>query len=223
MDMIKNKIVRSFVKRYRKMTDYQEDVFKRNWQVYGIEINADHLINTDDCFRNNNRLVLDIGFGCGDSLISQAIENSNINFIGVEVYQPGIRKLFHQLALHNINNVKVIYGDVTEIISSLPDECISKVQIYFPDPWPKRRHLNRRLINERFIEKLTRLVKKCGILHIKTDIDSYANHITHMFNKNIFYRQVDEHIYDVKESLTKYEAKGLSFNRNIWSFKYEKI
>ena len=219
--MVKNKTVRTFITRFRKLTEYQEKFFRKYWQVYGINLNKEIIL--DSFFEHHNPIVLDIGFGCGDNLVWQAHSYPHFNFVGVEVYLPGIRKVLYTLSGCDIANLKLVYNDINQIIPLISQQSISRVQIYFPDPWPKRRHHKRRLINEDFIVSLHSIMLPNSILHIKTDIMNYADIISRVFSTSKLYHVATVDPYNFALTMTKYENKGLAVNRKIWDLKYVSV
>ena len=148
--------------------------------------------NWENLFGNRNPLNLEIGFGVGNFLIEMGIREPNENFIGIDFYHKGIRKVITRIDKHEMHNARIIYGDAKNKIPLLfnPEE-VSNVYINFPDPWPKTKHHKRRLIKPDFIKVLTEKLKPNGEIHIATDHEAYAMEILYfllwcwVINRNI--------------------------------------
>ena len=167
--------IRSFVIREGRFTSAQKKAFDDLWPQYGIEVTKSQQINSTDYFPIEQPIVLDIGFGNGDSLISLAQQRPDINFIGVEVYRPGIGAVLKKLADQNINNVRIVNADVMEFIQNYMQENVaSGVMVWFPDPWPKKRHHKRRLVQSVFLRELVRIMQPDSILHLASDWQPYV-------------------------------------------------
>jgi len=122
---------------------------------------------------NYRKLVIEIGFGYGEVLLTQAEQNKETAFIGCEVYLAGLAKLMEKISTSNISNILVYQGDGRQLVQSLKDESIDSIMILFPDPWPKKRHHKRRIINEEFLKLMAKKLKFKGELIIATDHLNY--------------------------------------------------
>lgn len=211
--MNKIKTVRSFVKRYRKLTPNQQKTFDEGWEVYGLDITKEAPINKIP-------LVLEIGFGMGLTLLNFAKKYPKQNFIGVEIHQPGILTLLSQLKLQPLNNIHIYHEDaVTVLQECIFDNSLAKVLIFFPDPWPKKRHHKRRLIQPKFIELLQKKLKPHGILHIATDWEDYANHIIAVLKNNSAFKLLEPHesrAFLEDRISTKFEQRGKKQGHTIF-------
>ena len=140
--------------------------------------------NWEGVFSNSNPLNLEIGFGVGNFIIEMGIREPHENFIGIDFYHKGIRKVITRIAKYEICNARIVYGDAKEKIPLLFNpEQLNRVYINFPDPWPKKRHHKRRLIKPAFIKILAEKLKKGGEIHIATDHEAYAMEILEFFEK----------------------------------------
>jgi tRNA (guanine-N7-)-methyltransferase len=166
--------VRSFVRRDSRMTDAQRNALEKNWPQFGAE--AGHgIIDFSQIFQREAPCVLEIGFGSGASLLAAALLHPEYNFIGIETHQPGIGALLLGMEIKQINNIRVYYADAVDVLKQcIPDNSLHVVQIFFPDPWPKRRHHKRRLIQTDFINLVLPKLKSEGTLHLATDWQDYA-------------------------------------------------
>ena len=223
--MNKIRTIRSFTKRHRKLTLSKQNLFNEAWKTYGLDVTSEKIV-PEKIFCRNAPLVLEIGFGMGVTLLNSAKKYPEQDFIGIEVHQPGIANLFNQLKAHSLNNVRVYHDDAVIVLQEcIPDESLEKILIFFPDPWQKKRHNKRRLIQPKFIELLQKKLKPKGILHIATDWEDYANHIVAVLKENNDFSPLEE-----CESLsfitdrvsTKFEQRGKKLGHKIYDFLYKK-
>ena len=163
-------------------------------------------------------LILDIGFGDGELLISMAKEKFDTNFIGVEVYDAGIGHCLKLIEQNKLDNLKVVSGDAVEVMKfGIEDGSLSEINLLFPDPWPKKRHHKRRIINAEFIELMSKKLVSDGLINISTDWENYAEQVIDLFRSRKDY---------VKESFlrrdknTKFEKRGISLGHEIFNFTF---
>ena len=138
-------------------------------------IPTDLQINYEKAFGNSNPTIIEIGFGSGIATASIAEANPCINYLGIEVYRPGIGRLLWEINKRGLKNIRIIEGDAAEILDRLPPEMAEGFHIFFPDPWPKKRHHKRRLITRPFTETLAGCLKKGGYIYMATDWADYAD------------------------------------------------
>lgn len=199
-----NKPIKSFVKRKRKLSSNKQDLFADMWPTYGAQ----------NPFTSHSPLAVEIGFGMGNTLFNYAKKYPEINFIGIEVYQPGIVSLFRQLEAEPLDNIRVYDTDAVEILTqSISDNSLEKVLIFFPDPWQKTRHHKRRLIRPDFVQLLQKKLKPGGLLHIATDWQNYAEHIILVMQDNPDFITIDPESVEYANLrqdrvLTKFEKRG---------------
>ena len=214
--------IRSFVRRSDRVTKRQSEALKNLWPIYGLD-NIKYSFDPDVIFDKCQPIILEIGFGNGDSLCKQALCFPEKNFLGVEVHKPGLGSVLHKASCYDVKNLKVIDGDVVEIISQIGDDpFLYGVQIYFPDPWPKKKHHKRRLIQLPFIEDLAKCVCSNGFCHLVTDWDPYADWIDSVFSisdswqKGIANPHQSEWLE--KRSITRFEERGIKLGNKISEF-----
>ena len=172
-------------------------------------------------FGRNADTVVEIGFGMGTSLLTMATENPQINYIGIEVHKAGVGSLVADLHDHQLSNVRIVAYDAVEVfLTQLEDNSLSGVQIFFPDPWHKKRHHKRRLIQSEFIQLLVKKIKKDGFIHCATDWQEYAEHILEVLaTEPALYNQQLTGGYSPKPEsrpLTKFEQRGARLGHGVW-------
>ena len=166
--------IRSYVLRTGRMTPGQQRAFENHWQRWGLE-HGNGALAFDALFGRAGPRVLEIGFGMGQSLVAMAEAAPATNFIGIDVHKPGVGKLLHSMVECDVDNIRVYCHDAVEILQDcIPDASLDTVQIFFPDPWHKKRHHKRRLIQPSFVAQLINKLKPGGILHLATDWENYA-------------------------------------------------
>ncbi len=207
--------IRSFVRREGRITTGQKNAWEKFWPQYGIEL-SDSPINFTDVFGNNAPVTLEIGFGMGQTLLELAQQHPDINHIGVEVHRPGVGVVLAQLAANNLTNVRIYCADVIEVLNCIPNNSLNSILILFPDPWPKKKHHKRRLIQAEFISLLQQKLKLHGSLHIATDWENYAEHIEEVMVSTKGWKK----IRPCSRPITKFEQRGKKLGHDIWDFCY---
>lgn len=179
------------------------------------------VINFVDSFGRSAPLIMDIGFGTGISLLSMALTHPENNYLGVEVYPAGIGRLLARLAEEKIDNVRIYQADAIDVLNQcIKNESLSGVTIFFPDPWPKRKHHKRRLIQSAFVELLRQKLKPGGFLHLATDWQHYAEQMMEVLSAaEGFYNQAGESQFSTdrkQRPVTKFEKRGQQKGHEIW-------
>lgn len=170
----RDKSIRSFVVRGGRMTDGQRRAFEQAWPSYGLKL-ADGAIDLAGCFDSVGALVVEVGFGMGDSLLEMAQAAPQQRFIGIEVHPPGVGRLINEARERGITNLKVYMADATDVLAEcFADNTIDRFQLYFPDPWHKKKHNKRRIVQPEFLRLITAKLKPAGSLHMATDWQPYA-------------------------------------------------
>lgn len=168
--------VRSFVRRPGRATAAQRRAFAELLPRYGIG-EADERLDLAGLFGRDARRALDVGFGDGEALVTSALNNPTVDYLGIEVHEPGIGHLLLLLEQTAITNVRIIPRDAADVLPQLiADGSFDAVDLFFPDPWPKKRHHKRRLVQPRFVAEVARVLKSGGFLHVATDWADYARH-----------------------------------------------
>jgi tRNA (guanine-N7-)-methyltransferase len=169
--------IKSYVLRQGRLTRGQRQALAQLWPEYGIDFSTQKL-KLDQAFRRNAPLILEIGFGNGESLIKQASNCPDNNYLGIEVHRPGVGHLLRLASDAALTNIRVINHDAVEVLQrQIPDSSIDVVQLFFPDPWHKKRHHKRRIVNADFIGLIHQKLKPGGIFHLATDWEDYAEYM----------------------------------------------
>ena len=168
--------IRSFVKRQGRMTAGQRRALDEHWADFGIDYTAAPL-DPAAAFGRDAPLVLEIGFGNGDNLCDLARRYPEQNFLGIEVHEPGVGACIMNALTHDLANVRVMRHDAVEVLRNMiPDHSLSRVNLFFPDPWHKKRHHKRRIVQRDFVKLLAAKLLPGGIFHVATDWPNYAEH-----------------------------------------------
>jgi tRNA (guanine-N7-)-methyltransferase len=213
------KSIRSFVKRSGRLTKSQKNALQDYSSNYILDTNNS---STDlkSCFDSKQHgVVIEIGFGDGVVLIESAIKNPDKNFIGIEVYDSGLGQCLNEIDKHKIENIRLIYGDAVEVFEQfITKQSVEKINILFPDPWPKKRHHKRRLINKRFLALLSKSLINKGIVNVSTDWEDYAQQIELTFKESNQFKEIKSELRDFK---TKFEKRGIKLGHKIFNYSYQ--
>jgi tRNA (guanine-N7-)-methyltransferase len=215
---------RSFVIREGRFTSAQKKAFDELWPKYGIPNEEQAKVVPNDWFDKNQQVILDIGFGSGDSLISMAQQRPDFNFIGVEVYRPGIGAVLQKIDKHELDNIRVVNADVMQLLKKkLEADLLSGVMVWFPDPWPKTKHHKRRLIQREFLQELERVMLPNGILHLASDWQPYVKFmIKHVAEvKNFIPTNSPINPLKLGRPPTRFEQRGLRKGHEVTDLIYQ--
>lgn len=217
--------IRSFVRREGRMTPSQTKAFNTLWEKYGVEF-TQQLLDFETLFARSAPCVLEIGFGMGQSLAQQAEQYPEKNYLGIEVHRPGVGALLAAVENKQLTNVRVICADAVEVLKqAVPDASLDLIQIFFPDPWPKRRHQKRRLIQPNFIDLLRRKLKTGGCLHLATDWQDYAEQMLAVMTAASGWENLaGENQYSPRPAdrpLTKFEQRGERLGHGVWDLLFK--
>jgi len=218
--------IRSYVLRQGRLTEGQERALTDYWPKWGLEP-GDALLDLDALFGRQAPRVLEIGFGMGDALAEMAANHPEQDYMGIEVHRPGVGKLLANIAERGCQNVRVFNFDAVQILTKqIPDESLDRVLLFFPDPWHKKRHNKRRIVQPEFIQLLRRKLKPGGVFHMATDWQDYAEWMMEfMSSAEGFVNQAGEGNYSEKPDYrpeTKFERRGLRLGHGIWDLLFVK-
>ena len=208
------------------MTRAQQRAIKEFWPDFGVDVPSG-VLDLGLLFPDPGPVILDIGFGDGEALLDLARNHPNIHYLGVEVYEPGIGHLLLGLDAAQISNVRVIHSDAAELLSQhLPAAAIAAINLFFPDPWPKKRHFKRRLLQPEFADDLCRALQPGGLFHFATDWLPYAEHARNILGTASQLRPLD--VSEVVGSPlaqrppTKFERRGVALGHPVTDLYYRK-
>ncbi len=218
--------VRSFVKREGRLTKGQTAALEKCWPSMGLE-HQQGLLDLTEVFGNSNDVVLEIGFGMGKSLVEMAKNNPQQNFIGIEVHRPGVGACLMEADEQGVSNLRVFEHDAVEVLADcIADGALAKLQLFFPDPWHKKRHHKRRIVQLEFAEKVRKKLKVGGVFHMATDWENYAEHMLEVMNAAPGYSNLSAtHDYVPRPDfrpLTKFEQRGQRLGHGVWDLMFER-
>lgn len=218
--------IRSFVMRPGRMTAAQRQALQEGLPRYGLK-REDGRLDAQAAFGRAGPLVLEIGFGMGQSLLAMAAENPSVNYLGVEVHRPGVGKLLHGVAEQGLDNVRVYCDDAVLVLEEcIADASLDGVQVFFPDPWHKKRHHKRRLIQPAFVRLLCRKLKPGAFLHLATDWENYAEHMMEVLSAEpALVNRSGQGMFSTRPAtrpLTKFEQRGQRLGHGVWDLLFER-
>lgn len=221
--------IRSFVLRQGRITEAQERAFTELWPQYGIELTPEYgVIDYDALFGMTvQNPVIEIGFGNGESLVHMAQTHPENHYIGIEVHRPGVGHAMLKAHELGVNNLKIIHADAVTILTQhIANNSLASVQIYFPDPWPKKRHHKRRIIQAPFTDLVWQKLRNGGEIHCATDWENYAEWMCEIFqNDSKWHNLGEENGYAPRPDWrpeTKFERRGLNKGHGVWDLRYQK-
>jgi tRNA (guanine-N7-)-methyltransferase len=218
--------VRSFVLRAGRLTEGQKRALEHLWPVYGLAEWTDQL-DLDALFGNSNPVIMEIGFGNGDATWQMAAAHPEENYLAVEVHRPGVGHLLLKLEEHGISNVRIACEDAVELLhNAIPAASLAGVRIYFPDPWPKKRHHKRRIIQPSFIRLMAEKMRMGGILHMATDWQPYAEYMREVMRTSPDFDNFSQGEGPVPRPAwrpeTKYEKRGERLGHGVFDLIYRR-
>lgn len=203
-----------------RFTAAQKKALREFWPQYGLEV-ENGLIDPEKVFGRRAQLVMEVGFGMGDSLLCMLNQQPEADFIGVEVHSPGVGHLLNRVAKTGAGNLRIYRADVKDVLQRcLPDNCLDRAQIFFPDPWQKKRHHKRRLIDEEFVNLVAAKLKPEGKLHLATDWPQYADSMHAVIDNSDHFKILSGEV--VSRPKTKYEQRAESFGHQVFDFCFVK-
>ena len=223
---VQTRPIRSFVRREGRLTPGQKRALKDLLPRYGIEF-SDNYLDFSEVFGNSKSVTLEIGFGNGESLAQMAREQPEHNFVGVEVHRPGVGHLLQLIERDHLSNIRVIYADAMEVLETMTAaDSLDTLQLFFPDPWPKKRHHKRRIICLDFTQLVAKKLKQGGILHIATDWQHYAEAVLEILEKSPGLDNLSATAtYTPRPAtrpVTKFERRGLKLGHGVWDLMFRR-
>lgn len=218
--------IRSFVLRQGRLTKGQERALETGWPQFGVDYTPTQLDLNQLFGRVDSAKILEIGFGMGDATAKIAQTLPASDFLAVEVHTPGVGSLLKLIQENNLSNVRIIQHDAVEVLSEmLADQSLDGVHIFFPDPWHKKRHHKRRLIQAEFVKLLCAKLKVGAYIHVATDWQEYAEWVLEVLNgettlKNTAVDYAEKPSY---RPLTKFENRGIKLGHGVWDLVFKRI
>jgi len=217
--------VRSFVKREGRLTKGQATAIERLWPTLGLTLDSGRL-DLAQVFHRKAPVTLEIGFGMGHSLVEMAANDPERDFICIEVHEPGVGACLMAVEEAGIDNLRVFHEDAVEVLKQcIPDKSLNCVQIFFPDPWHKKRHHKRRIVNPEFLSLLTQKLESGGIIHLATDWENYAEHMLEVLNgaSDLSNLSASGDYVPRPESRpkTKFERRGEGKGHGVWDLQFQ--
>ena len=211
--------IRSFVLRAGRMTDGQQRAMQAQWPKYGCDL--------DQGLQSfGHPLVVELGFGMGASLLQQCQQEPEKTFVGIEVHPPGVGRLLSQAAEAGVENLKVYQEDGIEVLNRcIADHSVDRFQLYFPDPWHKKRHHKRRIVQPEFAQLIHRKLVPGGLFHLATDWEPYAEYMREVMDAAPGFadaRNGDPSKPDWRP-ITKFQTRGEKLGHGVWDWVYRAV
>jgi len=224
---LQRRSIRSFVKRAGRITAAQKHALLHHWPQYGIDFAQASPLDFALLFPGRDEIKLEIGFGNGDALVQMAAQDPHSAYLGIEVHEPGVGHCLHQLQQGQLNNVRLIAHDAVEVLEYMvPAGALDRVFLFFPDPWHKKRHHKRRIVNAHFKDLLVKCLKPGGVLHMATDWQDYAEVMAREMQTDARFENLgDAEGYSAKPEYrpeTRFERRGQRLGHGVWDLLFRK-
>jgi len=219
--------IKSFVLRQGRLSAAQQKAIDSQWPKFGLAV-SDELLDLTELFGRDAPTIVEIGFGMGKSLAEMAEANPQQNYIGIEVHRPGIGALLKLVEEKGLTNVRVYNHDAIEVLEKcIPKDALAGVYLFFPDPWHKKRHNKRRIVQPGFVNTFASYLKPGGQFHMATDWEDYALHMMEVMNEADSYVNISgKGQYTPRPEcrpLTKFEARGHSLGHGVCDLIFERV
>jgi tRNA (guanine-N7-)-methyltransferase len=227
MNELRDRPIRSFVMRAGRMTVGQARALEDLWPRYGVEYSP-QLLSLDKVFGRTAPRTLEIGFGNGEHLAALAAAHPGRDYFGIEVHRPGVGHLLMLSATNNLANVRVSTHDAVEVLrEQIAPGSLDEVLVLFPDPWHKKRHHKRRLVQPPFVELIASRLRKGGVLRLATDWEEYALQMLEVLGaaKTLFVNLSptgDWMPRPEQRAPTRFEKRGARLGHGVWDLAFER-
>jgi tRNA (guanine-N7-)-methyltransferase len=217
--------IRSFIRRQGRLTQAQQYALNNHWQTYCLHPEADY--DFTEVFGRNAPLYVEIGFGNGEGLATTAAANPDNDYIGIEVHRPGVGHLMMLLHQQGLTNVRIYCHDAIEILEQkIADNSLTGVHLFFPDPWPKKKHHKRRIVQNSFCRLLVKKLRVGGYFHAATDWQHYAESMLAVLSAEtgLSNDSIDKNYCERPKHrpLTKFEQRGIRLGHGVWDLIFRK-
>ena len=217
--------VRSFVLRQGRISSGQKRSYEKLFNIYGIAGGETGILESAKIFGNDNPMIVEIGFGMGKATAAIALKNSCVNYLGIEVHKPGIGRLLGEIERLALKNIRIVEGDAVEILTRrIKDNSVSAFHVFFPDPWPKKRHHKRRLITRPFTDLLAAKLLNGAYIYMVSDWADYGDWALRELSATpgLINRYNDFAEHQSWRPETEFELKGRNKNHEIRELYFEK-
>ncbi len=214
--------IRSYVLRQGRLTEAQERAFAQLWPRFGVEREPGQVLDLPALFGNDRSVFLEIGFGNGQTLAEIAAHHPECNYLGVEVHGPGVGHLLLEIDRRGLTNLRLLRQDAVDLLDKgLAPASLAGVYLLFPDPWPKKRHHKRRILNPEFVTRLARVIRSAGLFHTATDWEPYALQMREVLTASdaFFINTAGPGAFAPRPEdrpLTKFEQRGQRLGHGVW-------
>jgi tRNA (guanine-N7-)-methyltransferase len=225
MNTLSHRPIRSFVLRQGRVSNAQQRAYDALLPRFGIPHSAQPL-DLDAMFGRVAPKFVEIGFGMGETTATVAAQHRENDYLGIEVHTPGVGSLLKAIAERDLTNVRIIQHDAVEVLSEMiPPAALSGVHIFFPDPWPKKRHHKRRLLQPAFVSLIAERLAAGAYLHAATDWREYAEFILEVLSAEPRLANIAEDYAPRPDyrPLTKFEARGLKLGHGVWDIIFRRV
>ena len=225
MDAPHHRPIRSYVLRQGRVSKAQQRAHDALLPLFGIPY-APEIIDLDSVFGRSAPKILEIGFGMGETTAAIAARYPENDYLGIEVHTPGVGSLLKQIQERGLTNVRVVQHDAVEVLTRMIAlRSLAGVHLFFPDPWPKKRHHKRRLIQPAFAALLAGRMKPGAYLHVATDWEDYAEHILATLSADpAFQNTADGYApRPAYRPQTKFESRGLKLGHEVWDIVFRRL
>ena len=219
--------IRSYVRREGRFTPAQKLAYKSLWPVYGLDVTPEQW-DLARLFGRQSDVFLELGFGDGRVLKMLSARHPENDYLGIEVHRPGVGRVMRELEEQGLRNVRVASEDGMEVLQrNIPDQSLAGILIFFPDPWHKKKHKKRRMIQPEFVRAAALRLQQGGILHLATDWEDYAQQMLEVLSDEPLLKNtsLDNTYVERPQSrpLTKYEQRGLRLGHGVWDLVFQRV
>ena len=219
--------IRSFVRREGRITLAQQRALEELFPRFGVEA-GEQLLDLDALFSRKAPRILEIGIGDGEALIEMAKSQAEKDFLGIEVHRPGVGRVLNRIQEEELSNVRIMNDDAVDILNKqIPDGSLDRVLLFFPDPWHKKKHHKRRIVNPVLAQLIRKKLKQGGYWHMATDWQDYAEHMVEIMTQAEGFENSSRQGNFVERPdyrpLTKFEKRGHRLGHGVWDLVYKKV